>query len=105
MPAQARESAREADFEVIPWRKCQAHEQDTLVICSELEVAGMLPNDVILTIVEIFVETFRINFIAQRREVENYLREVAGKDESLIAAKPSKITIDFPDKKGSRSEA
>jgi hypothetical protein len=65
----------------------------------------MLPNDVILTIVEIFVETFRINFIAQRREVENYLREVAGKDESLIAAKPSKITIDFPDKKGSRSEA
>jgi hypothetical protein len=70
--------------------------KDILVICNKLEVAGMLPDDVILTIVEIFVtsevETFRINFIARSREVENYLREIAGKDESVIAAMPSKIT-------------
>jgi len=70
--------------------------KDILVICNELEVAGMLPDNIILTIVEIFVtsevETFRINFIARHREVENYLQEIAGKDESVIAAMPSKIT-------------
>jgi len=95
----AREGFREADIEFIPWRQRQAHEQG--------HPRCMLPDKDILTMVEIFVtsevKTFRINFIARRREVEHYLREIARKDESVIAAMPSKITYRLLTNKASNS--
>jgi hypothetical protein len=70
---------------------------DILTPCNELERAGQLPQDIILTIVEIYgkasTEAFRIHFIQRRSAVETFLKASAGKDASVIAAMPDVITF------------
>ena len=60
-----------------------------LTCCEELLHADCLPQDIILTIVEKYgkatSEEFRIHFLQRRSRVESYLREIAGKDPSVIS--------------------
>ena len=64
--------------------------------CDELERAGCLPQDIILTVVEKYTdaksEEFRIHFLNRRSHVEDHLKVIAGKDASTIAAMPNCIT-------------
>jgi len=64
--------------------------------CDELERAGSLPDDAILTITEKYCaatsEEFKIHFLTRRSNVEDHLKMVAGKDASVVAAMPNRIT-------------
>ena len=64
--------------------------------CDELERAGSLPDDAILTIIEKYCaatsEEFKIHFLTRRSNVEDHLKTIAGKDASVVAALPNRIT-------------
>ena len=65
--------------------------------CDELERAGSLPDDAILTITEKYCaatsEEFKIHFLTRRSNVEDHLKAIAGKDASVVAALPNRITF------------
>ena len=67
-----------------------------LDICDELERAGGLPDDAILTITEKYTaatsEEFKIHFLTRRSAVEDHLKAIAGKDASVVAGLPNRIT-------------
>lgn len=64
--------------------------------CHELEIAEVLPQDIIYTIVDNFikssVETFRHTFLNRRADVTKFLQKARGKEKNVIAAMPDKIT-------------
>lgn len=65
--------------------------------CEELERAQQLPKDITLTILNAFcsssVEEFRGAFIPRRPMIENFLIESEGKDPTLIATLPNRVTF------------
>jgi hypothetical protein len=65
--------------------------------CHELEVADVLPIDIIATIVNNFtkssVDAFRHNFFNRRSDVNRFLKKARGKDKAMIALMPDKITF------------
>jgi hypothetical protein len=67
--------------------------------CDELERAEVLPQDIILTIVNNFceskVEPFRHAFLNRRADVRKYLKRIQGKDKSVVAAIPKHDRISY----------
>jgi hypothetical protein len=65
--------------------------------CHELDVAEVLPSDIIYTIVNNFtkssVELFRHTFMNRRADVTKFLHKARGKDKTVIALMPDKITF------------
>ena len=67
-----------------------------VTVCNELWRGGVLPQDIILTVIDKYTkatcEEFRIHFLSRRSAVESYLKSITGKDESVIMALPDRIT-------------
>ena len=80
-----------------PAENVKALNNQVLDICDELERAGVLPDDAILTIVEKYTaatsDEFKIHWLTKRSAVEDHLKMIAGKDASVIAALPNRITF------------
>lgn len=82
-----------ADF---PAEDVKAMNSQILSTCNELERAECLPSDVTVTIVEKYGEAtseeFRIHFLQRRSQVEAFIKASAGKDATVKATMPGRIT-------------
>ena len=80
-----------------PAENVKAMNNQILDVCDELERAGSLPDDAILTITEKYCgatsEEFKIHFLTRRSSVEDHLKTIAGKDASVVASLPNRITF------------
>ena len=79
-----------------PAENVKAMNNTILDTCDELERAGSLPDDAILTITEKYCasssEEFKIHFLTRRSNVEDHLKSIAGKDASVVAGMNNRIT-------------
>jgi hypothetical protein len=87
----AKERQLEAmSLKTYPGENVKTLTRDIANICDELDRAGRLPEDITLTIVNIYakssVEEFRIYFIGRRVEVERFLKKSSGKSRDVVRA-------------------
>ena len=75
----------------------KAFSHTALLKCTELMRCRHLPEDISLTLVGALtkssVEEFRVHFISTRAKIEQFLRQTAGKDHSVVATMPDRVTF------------